>query len=274
MKQKYLVNEIAKYFGVSGDTIRHYDRLGIISPKKDEKNNYRYYSREDLICFSYVFELKDLGLPLKQIDKMLNNNTMEYAAQVLEAHEQEIEKQIEELKKLKWIINDYKQCIYNAIQNYDKINIAEDLAVVYKEIEQSESSLIDNLNLFKNLSMTHIPLFTFVVDKDLFLSDEFYNNVKDCRSYFKYALSLVNDENLASRADTYSGGFKVLNPRKCLKSVIKFYTHRDYSAIIRIVDYIRDNNLEIDGPVLLRAISFKNDKDNNYDFYEIYIPLK
>jgi DNA-binding transcriptional MerR regulator len=273
MKQKYLVNEIAKYFGVSGDTIRYYDKLGIISPKKDEKNNYRYYSREDLICFSYVFELKELGLPLKQIDKMLNYNTMEYSAEVLEAHEQEIEKQIEELKTLKCIINDYKQCILNAIQNYNKINIAQDLAVVYKEIEQNEGSLIDNLNMFKNLSMTHVPLFTFIIDEELFLSDEFYNNVKDCRKYFKYALSLVNDDNLASSADS-CGCFKVLSPQRCLKSVIKFYTHRDYSSIIEIVDYIRANKLEIDGPVLLRAISFKNDISNNYDYYEIYIPLK
>lgn len=274
MKQKYLVNEIAKFFGVSNDTIRYYDKLGIISPKKDEKNNYRYYSREDLICFSYVFELKDLRLPLKQIDKMLNHNSLEYSAEVLEEHEHEIENQIEELKKLKCIINDYKLCIYNAIHNYNKINIAEEPAIIYKEIKQSEGSLIDNLNLFKELSLCHVPLFTFVVEKDLFMSDEFYNNVKDCRKHFKYALSLLNDENLASKLDAEYDGFKVLNPKKCLKSVIKFYTHKDYSEIIEIIRYIKENNMEIEGPVLLRAISFKNNIDNNYDFYEIYIPLK
>ena len=54
MQRKYLVNQIARFFNVTRDTIRYYDKLGIIKPNINKKNKYRYYSREDLISFVYI----------------------------------------------------------------------------------------------------------------------------------------------------------------------------------------------------------------------------
>ena len=38
-KDLYYIGELAEYFGVSRDTLRLYDKVGILSPKKDEKNH-------------------------------------------------------------------------------------------------------------------------------------------------------------------------------------------------------------------------------------------
>ena len=53
MKRKYHIGELAAYYGVSSDTLRLYDKKGILSPKKDV-NGYRVYSREDMIFLDYV----------------------------------------------------------------------------------------------------------------------------------------------------------------------------------------------------------------------------
>jgi len=274
MKEKYLVNEIAKYFGVTNDTIRYYDKLGIISPKKDKNNNYRYYDRGDIICFSYVFELKNIDLPLKEVRTLLNDSSLEYAAGVIEDHEQRIDAKIKELQQLKSVISDYRKCFYNAIENVDVLKISDNPNIIYREIEEPNGSVIENMTYFQNLTMMHVPLFTFCINKELFLSEMFYNNVMECRKHFKYALSLKDEEELISKEDFSHEDFKIIQPRKWLTSVIKFYTNKDYSSILNIREYIKQNNIEIDGPILLRAISFKNNAENNYDYYEVYIPIK
>ncbi len=273
MKERYLVHDIAKFFGVTNDTIRYYDKVGIISPKKDKLNNYRYYDRGDIICFSYVFELRNIDLPLSQIKTMLNNSSLEYAANTMQEHEQAIEEKIKELQRLKSVVQDYKECFQNAIENYELLKVIERPVIIYKEIEP-DGSLIENLKFFEKMTMMHVPLFTFCIDRDLFLSKEFYDDIKGCRKYFKTGLSLIDEENLVAKADFPAEQCKILSETKCLTSVIKFYTNKDYSSIIRIIDYIRQNNIEVVGSVMLRAISFKNNLENNYDFYEVYIPIK
>ena len=274
MKEKYLVSEIAKYFGVTNDTIRYYDKLGIISPKKNKNNNYRYYDRGDIICFSYVFELKNIELPLKEIKTMLNDSSLEHAASVIEDHEQRIETKIKKLQQIKSVINDYRKCFNNAIENVDVIKISENPNIIFREIEEPNGSVIENMSYFQNLTMMHVPLFTFLIDKELFLSEMFYNNIKESRKYYKYALSLKDEEGLISKEDFPHKDFNIIEPIKWLTSVVKFYTNKDYSAILKIREYVEQNSIEIDGPVLLRAISFKNNIENNYDYYEVYIPIK
>lgn len=274
MKERYLVHEIAKYFGVSCDTVRYYDKLGIISPKKDKRNNYRYYDRGDIICFSYVFGLKNMGLPLNQVRAMLNDSSLEYAADVMEEHEQKIEAKIRELQRLKSNVSDYKRCFKYAMENFGVIKIINSPVLICKEIDEPNGSVIENLKFFEKLTLMHVPLFTFYIDKKLFLSKEFNDITMECRIKFRYALSLRDDESLVSMKDFPYGDCEIINPRKCLTTVIKFYTKKDYSSIIKVKEYIEKNNLEVNGDVLLRAISFKNNIKNNCDYYEVYVPIK
>ena len=54
MKQYFSVGEAAKAAGTTSETLRHYDRIGLVKPsKKDEWTNYRYYT--GIIFAGYTF---------------------------------------------------------------------------------------------------------------------------------------------------------------------------------------------------------------------------
>lgn len=178
------------------------------------------------------------------------------------------------MQQLKSIINDYRRCFNNAIENVDIVQTIDSPNIIYREIEEPNGSVIENMTYFQKLTMMHVPLFTFFIEKEQFLSKTFYNNVMESKRNLKCMLSLKDEENLITKQDFPHHDFKIINPRKWLTSVIKFYTNKDYSPILKIRDYIEKNNIEIDGPILLRAISFKNNIENNYDYYEVYIPIK
>ena len=71
MNNRYLIGDVAKYLSLSRDTLRYYDKLGIVSPKKDEGNGYRYYNMDDIITLSYVMILKDVGISLDDIKEII-----------------------------------------------------------------------------------------------------------------------------------------------------------------------------------------------------------
>ena len=48
MKQDiYSIGEFSQLLGVTPDTLRYYEKRGVLSPKRDSENQYRYYSADD-----------------------------------------------------------------------------------------------------------------------------------------------------------------------------------------------------------------------------------
>lgn len=46
MKQYFTIGEAAKAVRTTAETLRHYDRIGLVKPSRtDEWTNYRYYTR-------------------------------------------------------------------------------------------------------------------------------------------------------------------------------------------------------------------------------------
>jgi DNA-binding transcriptional MerR regulator len=54
MKIKYSIKEVAELFNITTNKIRFYEKKGLITAARDEKNNYRYYTEKDLIKLQYV----------------------------------------------------------------------------------------------------------------------------------------------------------------------------------------------------------------------------
>jgi DNA-binding transcriptional MerR regulator len=67
------VQEFAELAGVTVRALHHYDRLGLLQPRRSE-TGYRMYSARDLERLEQVVALKFLGIPLKQIKAMLERD--------------------------------------------------------------------------------------------------------------------------------------------------------------------------------------------------------
>lgn len=61
------VSELAKRAGVTADTVRHYVRTGLLTPKRDPNNGYKRFTDGDLKRLSFIVEAKSLGFSLPDI---------------------------------------------------------------------------------------------------------------------------------------------------------------------------------------------------------------
>ena len=59
MKKYFSVGEAAKSVHTTSETLRHYDRIGLVKPsRKDEWTNYRYYTEQDIVRLNTVRALQ------------------------------------------------------------------------------------------------------------------------------------------------------------------------------------------------------------------------
>ncbi len=271
MRDKYLVSEVAKFFEVSKDTIRYYDKVGIIKPDKNSETQYRYYSREDLISFSYVFLLKELGLSLKDIGTLLNHNSLDVSMSILNKRKEEIENTIKKLNMIKDMIDDYNKLNIYTRNSLNDFHIDDNVLIIYQEINKNKSFNM-NIKQFEDLGFDKIPLFTFCFDKEVFNSDEF-ENAMTSKYKGRFALSIRIDKDAALNKEM-SKDILIFNPERCLVTTILCRTNKDYSSFARLKKLLHENSLTEDGMVLFRAVSFRNNIYDNQDYYEVFIPIK
>ena len=102
MKKFFSVGEAAKAVGMTAETLRHYDRIGLVSPcKTDEWTGYRYYSEQELARLKIVRALKSLDLPLEEIGRMLASADLGETVRFLREAERSADEKIAELNEMK-----------------------------------------------------------------------------------------------------------------------------------------------------------------------------
>jgi MerR family transcriptional regulator, thiopeptide resistance regulator len=70
-KELYRAKEFAHLAGVTVRALHHYDRLGLLRPKQRSEAGYRLYGLRDFSRLEQIVVLKFLGIPLKQIGRLL-----------------------------------------------------------------------------------------------------------------------------------------------------------------------------------------------------------
>lgn len=66
MEKQYSIKEVSKILGIPKDTLRYYDRIGIVSPSRGH-NSYRRYSKEDLVDLMNIQIMQYADFSLEEI---------------------------------------------------------------------------------------------------------------------------------------------------------------------------------------------------------------
>lgn len=69
-KQEYLIGDIASITGLSRDTLRFYEKKGILTARK-KSNGYRYFTEDDLYLLVRILFSKKLNLGLDAIEDLM-----------------------------------------------------------------------------------------------------------------------------------------------------------------------------------------------------------
>lgn len=115
MLNYFSIGEAAEAAHTTTETLRHYDRIGLVQPsKRDEWTNYRYYTEQDIIRLNTVRALQLMDLSLKKIQKVLEYDDPEKILAFLAKAEKKVDEKIAALQYS-------KQKIQSARLQYGKV---------------------------------------------------------------------------------------------------------------------------------------------------------
>ena len=91
---RYKIGDIARLFNLSTESIRHYERQGLIHPQKAEGSSYRYYQAWDMAVLSACRQYRALGFTLEESADMLGQRKPTAVLDELRGREVAIEQEI------------------------------------------------------------------------------------------------------------------------------------------------------------------------------------
>lgn len=113
IKNYFSIGAAAKAVNITSETLRHYDRIGLIKPsKKDEWTNYRYYTEQDIVRINTIRALQQMDLPLQKIKEVLEYDDLEKIIEFLTTAEKLADEKLASLlnskAKIQLAKSDYK----------------------------------------------------------------------------------------------------------------------------------------------------------------------
>lgn len=110
----YRISEFAEKCGVNKETIRYYERKNLLQEPTKTNAGYRIYSDDDVKRVSFIKRMQELGFSLNEIYKLLgvvdkDDVRCEDMFEFVSKKEEEVQKQIEDLKRIEMMLRDLKQ---------------------------------------------------------------------------------------------------------------------------------------------------------------------
>ena len=133
MKQSLKIGELAERAGCLVETIRYYERIGLLARPDRQHNNYRAYTEEHAETLLFIRHCRALDMKLDEIRSLLGyrthpDDTCGGVNALLDKHISDVERRIRELSALESeLIQLRSRC--NSVQQTKDCGILQALAV-------------------------------------------------------------------------------------------------------------------------------------------------
>ncbi len=117
------IAEVSKQYNISADTLRYYERIGLIPPVSRNKNGIRDYTDEDCKWVDFIKCMRSAGLPIEVLIEYVTlfrqgNSTIEARKEILIEQRDILEEKINfmtaTLERLNYKIDNYDTIILSA----------------------------------------------------------------------------------------------------------------------------------------------------------------
>jgi len=148
---EWTIHQIAKETGIPKDSLRYYDKLGMISPKRRE-NGYRCYDDNDLAALQYATVMKYAQFSLSDIKTILGLSCDQPTAECNETGKRILTAKAAELKQMAANYQNIIRLLEELIPMMDGVEVYSSnqgrieayVKQVYEDIRQSETAQSNN----------------------------------------------------------------------------------------------------------------------------------
>ncbi|MET3574386.1 MerR family transcriptional regulator [Bhargavaea ullalensis] len=94
MKETWKVGEVAELTGLTVRTLRYYDQIGLFSPSRHTESGHRQYTKADLARLQPIISMRQMGVPLEEIQSYTEQGSRHSIAEILEVQIERLRSEI------------------------------------------------------------------------------------------------------------------------------------------------------------------------------------
>ncbi|MEY8743291.1 MerR family transcriptional regulator [Bacillales bacterium AN1005] len=273
MKEKLTISEMAKLRGVTSETLRHYDRIGLFKPYYvDQTTGYRYYSIFQYEVLGTIKELREIGMSTEEIKTYLDERNLSNSLSILEKKHLELIERLKDLRdleksieeKIKWMkeISEPKKLMEIVEKNLPSRNLITQHQKVKTNVELCYGVIALENNLRERAPIFASNRLGVLIDKEdlvnhgyqapsiIFITERVKSQITE-----QQIISIPEGKYVCIR---YSG--ELWDREVCLKKAIKYIEKMNYEVAgytlqiaqvdITVTDVIQELVFEIQIPIL------------------------
>ena len=257
----FSIGETSKLTKISIQALRHYDKEGLLKPiYVDEETKYRYYSIDQFLQIDFIKRCKSLGFSLEKIREILyEGNNLENILKSITFQKNIIEKEIENLKNIKFNLNRLENTLNHAINSLNKALEIEDIEFFI--LGSSKGEIKDNNDI-----ETHIRKVLKNIDISYNLSDTFIILKINEENYNFYQEVIVASKSIKSDKIYKRKGVSLYVEGAAFKNKVYFE---------KIINFESENKLiKFESFLEIYYISKLDNKNEEYSLINIFHPFE
>ena len=130
MGKNYSIKEVSEIFNITTNTVRFYEKKGLINPKRDMDNDYRYFTEDDLIKLQTILMYRELDIPIENIKDIFTDESKDNILNHFHAQWKVINNQIHRMQLIQDSLEEIMDNIYEGENETYKekiINVIESM---------------------------------------------------------------------------------------------------------------------------------------------------
>ena len=262
----YRIGEISQLYGISVDTLRHYEKMGILMPEQVNDSGYRYYSNRQIWQLNIIRTLRQLGIGLLDIRDYMIHRTLDKSQALVEFQLDTIDQKLRELNRLKQELEDR----HYYFQESQQVKVGEiklkTLPTRKVWIEMREVRTIweiDRLHKEIELNIEESRLSYFAWGRaGAFISEGDFHKGNHAHYSGTFIIDKLADKTLPA------GDYL------CMHFQGEYSQQNIDSQYLRMKDYMKNHSLELTGPVVeIYKLDIHETDDQQEYLTEIQIPV-
>lgn len=262
---RYKIGEVAALVGMSSESIRYYEREGIISPERNPLSGYRYYSAWDINVLIKARSYRQAGFSMEEVVSIMNSFDADVVLNSLANKQAELHQSIMHLAKLMYQLKEDAARMKETVNAVGCFRFEYRPPMHFLQTQQGYDLIASQCRILSGWVKDHGA---FILPGGIYEGP----GPDDVRYGF-----FIEDSRLDEIAYHNEQELEAFPSCFCLAS--SFYsgtgTPLCYSSFRGALDYMEKEHLEIASGPISRIVHMARDGENAYrSLHQLWIPLR
>jgi len=266
------IGGVKKFLGVSAETLRFFEKNGVLIPKRNKENNYRYYDGRDINnIIAYRF-FRSLDFSMENSINLIQHYSNKEASLKVEEQENLISEKIQQYQMILQRLAFQKKLYHRAETMVDQYLIEKLPAYIF--YYNQKNRIFDSVEVEKEHTQAWVnsmpqTMVAFHIPKEKILTPGII--------HWGHALQLNHhlqsqDHNFHDnlpytiKSSKQTAVFTVI---KCINQDLKVKGRFDF-----LLQYINQHNMVVSGDIFGTIISHQSRQHNTVSYFGVWVPVK